>query len=347
MYKDFSTGKSGDKITLVMDMFNLNYANSLEKIINDYNEYVKKNGLAKIELKPQAKWKIELVQTRSWTKDDANYWLQYRIGSTMLDLYNVKPIDYYNLTKNDGKSIDKKTIKGKGIYGYYNHYDDVFKIYQPLRSTFKFYKIVSYIQGLDQLEYKKPYLVICSSLKDAMCLRSFGYNIEVIAPDSENTLIKPYIIENLKTKYNKIITLFDNDNAGKKAIEVYKKTYNINGCALSMCKDISDAVKQHGFEKVHKNLKPLLIKKMANKKWFIPGNVPSSKNGRRWTGKYFISSKTVMKYRKDTKSIYQKYAPQFQKELKKHKLPVKISFTFIRGTKHKFDYINQQCKMIW
>jgi len=75
-------------------------------------------------------------------------------------------------------------------------------------------------------------------------------------------------------------------------------------------------------------------------KWFIPGNVPSSKNGRRWTGKYFISSKTVMKYRKDTKSFYQQYASQFQKELKKHKLPVKIAFTFIRGTKHKFDYIN-------
>ena len=75
-------------------------------------------------------------------------------------------------------------------------------------------------------------------------------------------------------------------------------------------------------------------------KWFIPGNVPSSKNGRRWTGKYFISSKTVMKYRKDTKSFYQQYAPEFQKELKKHKLPVKIAFTFIRGTKHKFDYIN-------
>jgi hypothetical protein len=75
-------------------------------------------------------------------------------------------------------------------------------------------------------------------------------------------------------------------------------------------------------------------------KYFIPGNVPSSKNGRRWTGTYFISSKTVMKYRKDTKSFYQKYAPQFQKELKKHKLPVKIAFTFIRGTKHKFDYIN-------
>lgn len=47
-----------------------------------------------------------------------------------------------------------------------------------------------------------------------------------------------------------------------------------------------------------------------------------------------------MKYRKDTLSYYKKYAPEFQKELKKHKLPVKIAFTFIRGTKHKFDYIN-------
>jgi len=76
------------------------------------------------------------------------------------------------------------------------------------------------------------------------------------------------------------------------------------------------------------------------KKWFIPGNVPSSKNGRRWTGKYFIASKSTMKYRKDTKSFFEKYAPEFKEELKKHTLPVKVSFTFIRGSKHKFDYIN-------
>ena len=75
-------------------------------------------------------------------------------------------------------------------------------------------------------------------------------------------------------------------------------------------------------------------------KWFIPGNVPSSKNGRRWTGKYFIASKSTMKYRKDTKSFFEKYAPEFKEELKKHTLPVKVSFAFIRGSKHKFDYIN-------
>jgi hypothetical protein len=75
-------------------------------------------------------------------------------------------------------------------------------------------------------------------------------------------------------------------------------------------------------------------------KWFIPGNVPSSKNGRRWTGKYFISSKATTKYRKDTKKYYDKFRKSFRKELAKLELPVKISFKFIRGSRHKFDYIN-------
>ena len=65
-------------------------------------------------------------------------------------------------------------------------------------------------------------------------------------------------------------------------------------------------------------------------KWFIPGNVPSSKNGRRWTGKYFIASKAVMNYRKNTKEYYQKYTSEFQEEIKKYILPIKIGFTFIR-----------------
>jgi len=74
--------------------------------------------------------------------------------------------------------------------------------------------------------------------------------------------------------------------------------------------------------------------------WFIPGNVPSSKNGRRWTGKYFIASKSVVKYRKETKKYYEKYAQEFRDALNNAKPPIHIQFTFIRGSKHKFDYIN-------
>ena len=58
------------------------------------------------------------------------------------------------------------------------------------------------------------------------------------------------------------------------------------------------------------------------------------------TGKYFIASKAVMNYRKASKEYYTKYAEDFRKEVDKLTSPVRISFEFIRGTRHKFDYIN-------
>jgi len=75
-------------------------------------------------------------------------------------------------------------------------------------------------------------------------------------------------------------------------------------------------------------------------KWFIPGNVPSSKNSRRWTGKYFIPSKAVVKYRKETKPDYIRLKDSFIKCFNKYEQPVKITFKFIRGSRHKFDQIN-------
>ena len=49
-------------------------------------------------------------------------------------------------------------------------------------------------------------------------------------------------------------------------------------------------------------------------KWFIPGNTPSSKNSRQWTGKYFITSKTVTKYRQATNAIYMELKESFTEE---------------------------------
>lgn len=144
------------------------------------------------------------------------------------------------------------------MYGYFNKNDELYKIYRPYNDKHKFYKVMPYIQGIDQISEKNPFLVICSSLKDAMCLESIGYNVDVIAPDSENTIIKPYVIENLKEKYKKVITLFDNDDAGLNAVNKYKALYDINGIVSPLCKDISDAVRTHSVSELHEVLKPLL-----------------------------------------------------------------------------------------
>ena len=73
---------------------------------------------------------------------------------------------------------------------------------------------------------------------------------------------------------------------------------------------------------------------------FIPGNVPSSKNSKQWTGKMLINSKATRAYIKATIEFYLKYRVGFQKMLKGKEKPYKVSLQFIRGTKHKFDYIN-------
>ncbi len=75
-------------------------------------------------------------------------------------------------------------------------------------------------------------------------------------------------------------------------------------------------------------------------KIFIAGNVPSSKNSKIWTGKYFVNSKTVSKYIKNTKDQWLVNKFKFQNMIKDKDIPYKISLKFIRNSKRRFDYIN-------
>ena len=79
---------------------------------------------------------------------------------------------------------------------------------------------------------------------------------------------------------------------------------------------------------------------MSDLKIFINGNVPSSKNGKRWTGKYLIHSKTTMRYIKDSKEEYLDNAQLFRDYVKELNPPYVIHFCFYRKSKRKFDYVN-------
>lgn len=79
---------------------------------------------------------------------------------------------------------------------------------------------------------------------------------------------------------------------------------------------------------------------MEKRTFFIPFSTPSSKNGKRWTGKHMIHSKTVMNYIKNTKPYWQQYSKDFRTVIDELQKPVNLSFKFIRGTRHKFDYVN-------
>lgn len=264
VYKDFSTGNYGNKIHLVMHLFDVKFPYAVDRIINDYNLFIKTQSVEDITLTPQARWKVDYISKRKWTANDAKFWLPFNIGTKLLKSFNVYPIDYYNLVLEQDNSSKKSKVTGPNIYGYFDKAGDVYKIYKPYSKKHKFFKVKNYIQGIDQLKYNQPHLVICSSLKDAMTLKSIGYNLDVLAPESENTVIKPYIMRNLMHKYKHVITLFDNDKAGMDAVAKYNKLYNISGCVSPLCKDISDAMKEHGVKNLHKELKPLLKKTIKN-----------------------------------------------------------------------------------
>lgn len=262
LFKDFSSDKSGDGAELVKDMFNFSTkGEAAHRIIEDYNLWLLNNGedVEVRDFKVQQRFKVTEFETRSWNTDDSKYWGKYHIGSKLLDKYNVKPLSFYKMEKTVADEKVERVINGYRIYGYFKADGTLYKIYQPMITTFKFMKIHSYIQGSEQLTLRGEYLVICSSMKDMLAFIKLGFkNIEVIAPDSENTLIPEHVISAYRLKYKNICTLFDIDQAGLNAMAKYQDKYNMPSVVFNMEKDLSDSVEKYGLTKVREEITPRL-----------------------------------------------------------------------------------------
>lgn len=259
-YKDFSSGKGGSAIDLVKDLTQLSYHKVCQQIVEKYNDYVLHNngGYDVQEFKQASKYKVEQYSFRSWNTSDQYYWTQYNIGSRLLEEHCVKPLEQYTM-KNDEKEL---VIRGNYLYGYFKKDGTLYKIYQPKTQDKKFIKVKDHIQGSEQLKNHK-WLVITSSLKDIMALKSLKRSIDYVAPDSENTIIKSTQIEEWENQYNKIIVLFDYDDAGLKAMLQYEQKYpGLEKTVLPMSKDPSDSIKDFGPKEVLHRLVPLLNKKL-------------------------------------------------------------------------------------
>ena len=72
--------------------------------------------------------------------------------------------------------------------------------------------------------------------------------------------------------------------------------------------------------------------------YFIPGNVPSLKNSKQWTGRRLIKSKTCVEYEKLYSNFYSTI--ELKNMFQNIEKPIKLGMYFIRKSKHKFDYIN-------
>lgn len=260
-YKCFSTGRGGSAVDLMMYIWSTDFKDASVKIINDYSEFLKTGQKPVKENFEVSNWRVGEYELRSWTTLDAKYWTKFNIGSDLLEQYNVAPINHYCMEKVDQEEniIDSFQITGHNIYGFFTKEGELYKIYQPYNKSRKFIKITDYIQGEDQLENNK-FLVIASSLKDIMAIKSLGLKIDAVAPHSENTLLSEHIMNKYKKQYKGIATVLDSDAAGIKAMKEYEEKYGVPFCYLPLEKDISDIVKHHGKDVALYELNPKLNK---------------------------------------------------------------------------------------
>lgn len=259
-FKDFSSGHQGGHIDLIKFMYNLELPAAIGMIIRDYENYIKDNGTREeVALKIQDRYKVVDYEIRHWTNLDEAYWSQYKIGSKLLEYYNVAPLEFFKMEKEEDGEIISHTFNRKYVYGYFRNDGTLYKIYMPKITDKKFIKVQNYIQGSDQVNFKSKNLIITSSLKDLMCFVKLGYkHIQVIAPDSENSMLTERAVNTLKSKFNKICVLFDNDTAGKASMQKYQDRFGFEPILLDMEKDLSDSVAVHGLIKVREKLDELL-----------------------------------------------------------------------------------------
>lgn len=251
LWTDFSTKQHGDTIDLLKEYWGESYREVLEHLWEDssnitntnYNyNYTKRN----YRIKSNNNIKIE-CKVREWEDYDIEYWKSYGISLEWLKYANVYPISHKIIIKEDGRyvfSCDKLAY----AYVEFKDGNTTLKIYQPYnKSGYKWSN--NHDRSVISLWTKVPKygdrIVICSSLKDALCL-SCQTKIPALAVQGEGYSISNTAIKELKRRYKHIYILFDNDNAGiEDAIKLSEHTgfKNIVLPKINNSKDISDLYK--------------------------------------------------------------------------------------------------------
>lgn len=259
MFKDFATGETGDAIKFKSLLFNISYKQALYSEFLDTNNTIplKTNSTSDSPVQRPSKVDIK-IKKRPYQKYDLKYFSQFNITKNILEQYKVFAVKYLFFN-------DYIFSTDKHCYAFLEYKDDkvTFKIYQPFNKKYKFMNNhdFSVWQGWRQLPDKGEHLIITSSLKDVMSIVN-TIGIPSVSLQSETTLPKDKIIQELKDRFAIITVLYDTDSAGLKYGKQLSDYYNIGFKAIDSkfnAKDPSDLIKKIGKTEAANYLKKLIL----------------------------------------------------------------------------------------
>lgn len=239
-YKDFATGDSGNIFNLLQKLWNLSFKDMLNKINENTIQGIvtTKTNNKKVSV---ARSKIE-CKIREWKEHDFKYWNQFGITEVWLKYAEIYPVSHVFVTKPEGERYT--FVADKYAYAYVEHKENntAIKIYQPYNK-----KRCKWLSGFDgsviSLWTKIPEtgdkVVVCSSVKDALCLWC-NLGIPAIAVQGEGYAISETAKNELLKRYRNVYILFDNDEAGLKDGASLASRTGFNNLILPKINDAKD-----------------------------------------------------------------------------------------------------------
>lgn len=265
-FNDFATREHGDIYELLGLLWRTSLTKTIDKVVKDLPK-IKGNDVEIIRTKSQP-GKVTIhnqvalqCKVREWQKHDIDYWESYGVSLKWLKYADVWPISHKIIIKDD-----KKYVFGADKYAYAfverKEGKITLKIYQPFNTAgFKWSN--KHDRSVISLWTKLPpcgdKVVICSSLKDALCLWN-NTGIPAISVQGEGYGMSETAVNELKRRFKKTYILFDNDKAGlQDGLKLSADTGFVNLILpeFNGGKDVSDLYKVKGKKEFQRIMKAL------------------------------------------------------------------------------------------
>lgn len=263
LYRDYATGEKGDIYNLLQRKSGKSFSELIRDIAANKVLYSTTFDNRESKGKKFTKTTVDLkVKIREWKDYDIEYWESYGISLKWLKYAEVYPISHKIVYKNGNRYVFHAA---RLAYAFVERKEGTvsIKVYQPEVSDKKRKWQTSNDGSVVGLWTKVPEkgerLVICSSLKDALCLWA-NTGIPAVYVQSETTGISDTAQEVLKRRFRHIFICFDNDAPGLQDgfnLSLQTGFTNIVLPAFAEGKDISDMYRAKGKEEFIRIVKPL------------------------------------------------------------------------------------------
>ncbi len=202
----------------------------------------KRNGNAKPIEEPKIfKPKISDFTTRDINPDEFEFWRQFQITPQVLAKNHCLAVDHYYIGTLRIESTPQNPVFC------YKINNDTYKIYRPLDKKYKFSwypennKPAGWYFGLDHCRGDQE-VFLTGGEKDVMTLSSQGK--EAFTLNSETASMPQNLAEELKSRYKRIVVLYDSDSTGVKHSEkICEKFGFVRGILPAGVKDVSDLIR--------------------------------------------------------------------------------------------------------